>query len=295
MMDIDINAAPPGGGPAGRPLAATQNRRIAMLMWDGMASGNYNALQVAVNRQFSRGLFLKGAYTWSKAINWTDDDGWTGAPLWNWQPVMYRNRALAGYNRTHMFTLGYVYEMPFGPGKKWATAGPASWLLRGWQNNGTFAAYTGTPFTVSASGTELNAPGNSQTADLVATGAVKILGEIGANKSWFDPLAFKQPTGVRFGTTGRNTMIGPGLVNLDMSLFRTFKVTERLKAEFKAECFNISNTPKFSNPGASVNSMVLNSDGTVRTLNNFSSITSTQPNLATPSERQFRFGLRFAF
>ena len=295
MIDVDINAAPPGGGPAGRPLAATQNRRISMLMWDGSASGNYHSLQVALNRQFSRGLFLKGAYTWSKAIDWIDEDGWTGAPPWNWGPVMNRNRAVAGYDRAHMFTLGFVYEVPFGPGKTMATSGPASWILRGWQTNGTFAAYTGTPFTVGASGTDLNSPGNSQTADLVASGQVKVIGDIGANKSWFDPLAFRQPTGVRFGNTGRNTMFGPGLWDLDMSLFRSFKVTERVKTEFKAECFNITNTPKFSNPGSNVASMVLNTDGSIRTLNNFSSITSTLVNLGSPSERQFRFGLRVSF
>jgi hypothetical protein len=90
-------------------------------------------------------------------------------------------------------------------------------------------------------------------------------------------------------------MFGPGATNLDMSLFRTFNVTEKFKAEFKTECFNISNTPKFSNPGSGVASMVLNSDGSIRTLNNFSSITSTLPNLGTASERQFRFGLRLSF
>lgn len=294
LMDRDINAAPPGGGPAGRPLASTQNRRIGMSMWDGIANGHYHGLQVAVNRQFSRGLFLKSAYTWSKAINWTDDDGWAGVG-WNWGPVMDRNRAVAGYNRAQMFTFGFLYEMPFGPGKAWATSGPASWLLRGWQTNGTYAAYTGTPFTVSAAGTSLNAPGNSQTADLVAPGKVKVLGEIGANKSWFDPLAFRQPIEVRFGTTGRNTMFGPGLTNLDLSLFRNFKITEKVMVEFKTECFNISNTPKFSNPGANVSSMSLNADGSVRTLNNFSSITSTLGGLANSSERQFRFGLRLSF
>src|SRR5690606_34219520 len=122
--------------------------------------------------------------------------------------------------------------IPFGPGKSWATAGPTSWLLRGWQTNGTFAAYTGTRFTVSASGAELNAPGNAQTADLVTPGKVRTLGEIGAGKSWFDPLAFRQPRGVRFGTTGRNSMIGPGMWDLSMSLFRSFSVTEGLRAEF---------------------------------------------------------------
>ncbi|MFN0105964.1 MAG: carboxypeptidase regulatory-like domain-containing protein [Bryobacteraceae bacterium] len=295
LIDRDINAAPPGGGPAGRPLAATQNRRIAALMWDGLANGNYHGLQVALNRQFRQGLLLKGAYTFSKAINWTDEDGWTGAPTWNWEPVMYRNRAVAGYNRAQMFTIGSVYELPFGPGKKFATSGPVSWVIRDWQANGSMALYTGTPFTISANGTELNSPGNAQTADLLKPGKVQVKGEIGANKSWFDPLAFGQPLGVRFGSTGRNAIFGPGIFNADMSLFRTFRLTEKVRMEFKTECFNITNTPKFANPGANVSSMSLNSDGTVRALNNFSSITSTLGGLATPSERQFRFGMRIGF
>jgi hypothetical protein len=296
LIDRDINSAPPGTGPAGRPLAATQNRRIQMLMWDGIASGNYHGLQLSLNRQFKNGLLLKGAYTFSKAINWADDDGWTGlGGGWNWEPIMRRNRAAAGYNRAQMFTLGGVYELPFGPGKKLVSDGALSYLLRGWQTNGTFSAYTGTPFTVSANAAELNAPGNSQTADLVVQGKVKVLGEIGANKSWFDPLAFRQPFGVRFGSTGRNTLFGPGIWNINLSLFRTFRITEKLKVEFKTESFNLTNTPKFSNPAANVGNMSLNADGTVRTLNNFSSIISTLPNLAAPSERQLRFGLRIEF
>ena len=294
LADRDINAAPPGGGPSGRPLAATQGRKIAALMWDGWISGNYHALQVALNRQFARGLFLKGAYTWSKTINWTDDDGWAGMPLTNWEPALRRNRAVAGYDRTHMFTLGFLYELPFGPGKTWAHSGALSWLLRGWQTNGVFSAYSGTPFTIWANGAELNMPGTAQTADQVKP-EVKILGEIGPGKSWFDPLAFAQPKGVRFGTTGRNVMRGPGMWNLDLSLFRTFALGERWKLEFRAEAFNVTNTPKFANPGSYVASMRLNPDGTIRSLGNFSSITSTLNGLATPSERQFRFGLRLSF
>jgi len=295
MADLDINAAPPGGGPAGRPLAATQNRRIGASMWDGWVNGNYHSLQTALNRQFSKGLFLKGAYTWSKTINWADEDGWVGMPMTNWGPALRRNRAVAGYDRTHMLTLGFLYDLPFGPGRAWAESGPGSWLLRGWRTNGMYYTYTGTPFTISADGAALNAPGSSQTADQVLPGKVAVLGEIGANKAWFDPLAFRQPTGVRFGTTGRNTMRGPGMWNLDFSLFRTFSLAEKWNLEFKAEAFNVTNTPKFSNPGANVANMRLNADGTVQTLNNFSSITSTLTALTSPSERRFRFGLRLSF
>ena len=162
---------------------------------------------MAVNRQFSRGLFLKSAYTWSKAINWTDEDGWASVG-WNWGPVMDRNRAVAGYNRAQMFTFGFLYEMPFGPGNAWATSGPASWLLRGWQTNGTYAAYTGTPFTMGAAGTSLNAPGNSQTTD-GDTRKGESSAEIGANKSWFVRWLSASQS-VRFGTTDA---IRPGLTN----------------------------------------------------------------------------------
>jgi len=239
-------------------------------------------------------VYKRQAYTWSKAINLTDDDGNAYLDR-NWGPMLRWNRAPAGYDRTHMFTMGFLYELPFGPNKPWAQSGPLSWLLRGWQTNGVFSAYTGTPFTVTADGSALNAPGNVQTADLVVSGKVRVLGEIGPNKMWFDPLAFAQPTGVRFGTTGRNTMRGPGLWNLDLSLFRTFTLNERFKLEFKAEAFNATNTPKFANPGANVAAMRLNPDGSIQALNNFSSITSTLTDLATPSERRFRFGLRLSF
>ncbi|MCL4782072.1 MAG: carboxypeptidase regulatory-like domain-containing protein [Bryobacterales bacterium] len=295
MADRDINAAAPGTGPAGRPLAATQNRRIGANMWDGWVNGNYHSLQTAINREFSKGLFLKGAYTWSKTINWADEDGWAGMPLSNWTPTLRRNRATAGYDRTHMFTLGFLYDLPFGPGKAWVHSGVGSWLLRGWQTNGMYNIYTGTPFTISADGASLNAPGSSQTADQVKPGKVKVIGEIGANRPWFDPLAFAQPKGVRFGTTGRNTMRGPGMWNMDLSLFRTFALNERFKLEFKAEGFNITNTPKFANPGANVANMRLNTDGSIQTLNNFSSITGTLTALTSPSERKFRFGLRLSF
>ena len=201
-MDRDINAAPPGGGSGGKAFWPVLRTAALACQWDGIANGNYHGLQVAVNRQFSRGLFLKSAYTWSKAINWTDEDGWASVG-WNWGPVMDRNRAVAGYNRAQMFTFGFLYEMPFGPGNAWATSGPASWLLRGWQTNGTYAAYTGTPFTMGAAGTSLNAPGNSQTTD----GDTRKGESSCADRSQqvvVRPLAFRQPiSAVRHH--GRNT------------------------------------------------------------------------------------------
>ncbi|MGH9784007.1 MAG: hypothetical protein ACRD88_07455 [Terriglobia bacterium] len=222
-------------------------------------------------------MLLKGAYTYSKAINFTDEDGWTGTITWNWEPVFHRNRAQAGYNIPHVFQLGFVYELPAGKGKKHLTSGPARWILGDWQVNGVFAAFEGRPFTVGAAAGALNAPSNSQTADQVRP-VVEKLGGIGTGNPFYDPSAFAAPTGVRFGSSGRNLLRGPGAVNLDLGLFRKFPVTERFHLELRAEAANVSNTPHFNNPSANISAA------------NFLVVTSAQPD-----QRQVRLGLRMAW
>jgi hypothetical protein len=234
----------------------------------------------------TQGLFVKGAYTWSKAINMVDDTGTDGLPLFNAPSQISRNRALAGYDIPHNFQLGFAAELPFGKGKKLAQDGVAAALLGNRQVNGILSLVSGRPFNVTASGTSLNAPGNTQTADQVKSNVEK-LGGIGTavsgvpDERYFDPTAFANVTAVRFGTTGRNILRGPGLENFDLSLFRVFPITERFRIEFRAESFNFTNTPHFSNPG-----------NTNVTASNFMVITSTNTNFP---ERQFRFGLRLTF
>jgi len=275
LADRDINTSFPGGGTAGRPYYQKFGRSVATNMWDGYLSSNYHSLQVALNRQFSRGLMLKGAYTFSKAIDMADDDGWTGV-TWNYGPVFYRNRARSGFDRTHIFQIGWVYELPFGKGKGWARTGPASILLGHWQVNGIMAAYTGTPFTVGASGASLNAPGNGQTADQVNP-VVERFGKVGPGQYYYDPKAFAPVTTVRFGSSGRNLLRNPGVWNTDLSIFRTFPIRERMQFQFRTEFFNFPNTPHFSGPSSSVANV------------DFMQITRSY------GERRIRFGLRLQF
>ncbi|HYM11762.1 MAG TPA: TonB-dependent receptor [Bryobacterales bacterium] len=288
FVDHELNVAPPGGGTAGRALYAPFGRTAGTLMEDGWLSSNYHSLQVTINRRLTNGLLVKGAYTHSKAIDWADDDGRTGL-TWNYAPVLYRNRALSGFDVPDNFEVGWVYEAPFGKGKMFAQRGPAAWILGNWQLNGTFSAYSGTPFTVSASGASLNAPGNSQTADQVLPGVKKLNG-IGPNTPYYDPLAFRSVTGVRFGDTGRNILRGPGVVNTNLSLFRSFAISERFALQFRAESYNFTNTGHFNNPSTNVSNMRLNADGSIASLGNFMSITSAQTD-----QRQFRLGLRLSF
>ncbi len=187
------------------------------------------------------------SYTLSKAINYADnsDSGLT----WNWQPMWERNRALADFDRTHNLQIYGIYDLPFGPGRRWANDGVLGVIAGGWQLNGVFSAMSGTPFTVTSSGTSVNAPGNTQTADQVMS-EVRILGGVGRGNSYFDPNAFVGVTAVRFGNSGRNSLRGPGLVNLDASLFRDFQLSDGLKMQIRAEVFNVTNTPAFSLPGS---------------------------------------------
>jgi hypothetical protein len=227
-------------------------------------------LQIALNRPFTKGLFVKGAYTWSKAMNRQDDDGWASIDF-NHPSVLHKNYGPAGYDRTHMFQLGFVAELPGGKGG----SGPINAVIRNWSLNGVFSRVSGTPFTVTASGASVNAPGNAQTADLVK--APNKLGGIGSGNPYYDPTSWAPVTEVRFGNTGRNSVRGPGWTNLDLSLFRRFPIG-RFALEGRVEAFNVTNTPHFRNPNGDVGS------------SGFMTITGAQGD-----ERQIRLGLRLQF
>jgi hypothetical protein len=189
-----------------------------------------------------------------------------------------------------------VWELPFGKSRKWANGGGAlSAIAGGWQVNNVLSMMSGTPFSVVASGASLDLPGSAQRADQVKA-SVEKLGGTGRTQAFFDPLAFAPVTQARFGNAGFFSMRGPGLVNWDFSLFRQFNLTERFKLQFRAESFNFSNTPHFANPGNNVSNRILNPDGSVRSLNGFSEVTSTiSLGREGFDERQFRFGLRLSF
>ncbi|MBI5281042.1 MAG: TonB-dependent receptor [Candidatus Solibacter usitatus] len=274
---LDLNAGRVGVGLAGRPYYAQYGRSVNTSLFDGLFSGNYHSLQATLNRAFANGLFLKTSYTFGKAVNYTDDTpgAASGALMFNTPEMTARNRAPAGFDRTHNFQLAWVYHLP----SAWAKGkGAAGVLFRNWQINGVVSAYSGTSFTVTASGTSLNSPSNTQTADQVKTEVTK-LGGIGIGNPWFDPSAFAPVTAVRFGTSGRNILRGPGVLNFNTGLFRKIRVSERFGLDVRAEAFNLANTPHFGNPAANASNPA-----------NFMAITS-----ALDDARLIRLGLRLSF
>ena len=143
----------------------------------------------------------------------------------------------------------------FGNGQNLQTTGIMDKLFGGWKVNGTFARYSGTPYYVSGSSSSVRcASGCTQTGDLIAS-VTKIDTARGPGKLYLDPMSFRDPLwqwnrdGVyRFGTTGRSSLHGPGYWQINPAIYKTFKVTERVNTEFRAESFNFTNTPAVEQP-----------------------------------------------
>ena len=160
-------------------------------------------------------------------------------------------------------------------------------VLRGWTFSPILSKLSGTPFSVTSSGASLNAPGNSQVADQVVS-RVKILGGHGPNKPYFDPNAFARVTAVRFGTSGRNSVRGPGIFIFSASLARTFPIYKLLTLQFRADAFSLTNTPNFAHPGANVSNATF-AGGKVQSFNGYDIISAATGN------RQVRFGATLSF
>jgi hypothetical protein len=290
---LDINSGQViGQGNAGRPLQAKFGRSAATTLVTPLGTTEYDSLQATLQRRFAKGMQVEASYTWSKVIGYAINSD-SGPNFVQALPYYRMNRVVADYDRTHMLHVSQIWELPFGRGHHLAGGAAGAAILGGWQMTQLWSFYTGAPFSVSASGTSLNLPNSTQRADQVKP-SVQTLGNAGRGMWYFDPLAFAPVTDARFGTAGYRSLRGPGIVNWDFGLQRSFKITERFQAQFRAEAFNASNTPHFANPGANVSNMDV-TGGVVRT-NGFSEITGVT-NLARDGidERQFRLGLRLRF
>jgi hypothetical protein len=254
-------------------------------------------LQVKFDRRFSGGFLMTNAFTWGKAMGFSSEDG----GLWNYIQ-QDRSYARLDFDRTYNWTNSFVWELPFGKGKRWAQSGPARWIAGGWQLNGVLSLMTGRPMTFGTNAAG-NTPGSTFTPDQI--GEVKythtVAGTAGTG-TWFDTTGcvpvvtascFLQnpPLGLtgRFGTAGRNNFNGPGLGNLDLSIFRKFDITERAKLEFRVESTNLTNSPAFANPNLTLGDA------------NFGKVTGTLAGLITnqgvggTGPRAINLGLKLTF
>ena len=202
----ELNWAPIGGGQAGRQLFQAFGRDAQTRLVAPVGDSHYHSLQSRLERRFGNGFQLQANYTWSRSMGIAGNDDSDGTPRISIPEFYHLNRALSSFDRTHALHILGITELPFGEGRRWLnTGGLLSAIVGGWQMNHAISFYSGTPFTITASGTSLNAPGSSQMADQVKP-EVKILKGIGEDNPWFDPLAFAPVTEARFGNAGFNSV-----------------------------------------------------------------------------------------
>ena len=200
---------------------------------------------------------------------------------------------MAAFNRPHNLQITNIIELPFGKGKRWLSqGGVASAIVGGWQVNNIFSFFSGTPVSIFGDN-DLEAPGNRQRGDRIKPGKVPILGGIGDDSPYFDTSFFSNACDVdkvgcdseftRFGTAGFGILQNPTVNHWDFSLFRQIPITETLDLQFRAELFNVTNTPHYR----------FDNDSTDADDDDFGEIDETDGSVG--QERVIRFGLRLSW
>jgi hypothetical protein len=227
------------------------------------AQSNYHAALLRVEKRFKGASSFLSSYTFSKSItnapqfrNAGGADGSENSPAQD-SFNLAADRGLASFHLKHRWVNSFVYGLPFGPERALFTEGLASKILGGWQLSGIYTMQSGFPFTVNLQG---------DTAGVGAgTGGIFIRPNAVAGQDWqlsgserstaryFNTSAFSAPPVAQFGNVGKNTVIGPGLVNLDFVLAREVPFGETRKLQFRAEAFNMVNHSNYSVVGRLLN------------------------------------------
>lgn len=260
LFNLDLNAA----NQLGKATAASDNParpffnlygRTASITARVGKTTTYNSLQIKVDKRFSHGILFTNNYTFGRSVDYATDNGGIGTPA-----DIRISRGRSDFDRTHAFVSSFVWQIPFAA----KMHGLAKWALDGWQVTGILDIRSGTPLDFTTNNTLLHAPGNTQRAN--ATGTPAVYGaSIRTGKPYFDTSVFSTPAATLtstadpnlkyapFGSVTRNSLInGPGYWNLDSSIFKKFKFTERIGGELRADIFNILNHPNPGNPSANL-------------------------------------------
>jgi hypothetical protein len=271
------------------------------------AKSNYNAFNLRVEQRYRAGLSFLVNYTWQKNLEeggsgpsaFTQNGG-TSIALDTYN--LSREKGLAPIDVAHIFNLSYGYELPWGPGKAWLNGkGPLSAIVGGWQINGITTLRGGFPTDIRTNRlppifNTFNVP------DRVKGEPVQVQEGRGPDR-FFNPAAFRVPGTVLsasgapiqlFGDSARRVARGPGSVNFDFSLFKQFTLAEKYRFQFRAEAFNLMNTPTFTLPSSNSPSMTCigRTPGAACNDNNpeFGKLSGAQA-----TGRQLQFGLKFLF
>jgi outer membrane receptor protein involved in Fe transport len=239
---------------------------LNIIQIEGTGNSSYNALWATATKRLSRGLQFNASYTFSKSIDYNSLNS-QGVVIQDSYNVR-DSRGLSDYDARHRFVISGLYELPFRGNQ----------LVEGWQLSTIVQSQSGNPVNIVINNATFTGTNNTVRPDV--TGPVSILG---TPNRWFDTAPFVVPAG-RFGSLGRNVIIGPGFNNTDFSVIKRTKISENQLIEFRWEVFDLLNHANFGQPGRVVGSA------------NFGQITNTR--FATGdsgSSRQMQFALKYKF
>ena len=270
----------PKGAPYANPALANTTT------WISAGVGSYNGLEVDANHRFQHGFQLRGVYTWSKNLDdgtaWNTSVGanapafveFPSRPKLDWGPASTDVRNLAVINGTYDLPLGQHYSGSLGRA-----------LLQGWSVSEVATLQSGFPFTPQLG---YNPTNNGDSRNPIRPEVNPAFhGKVieGGPAQYFNPNAYLAPASGTYGNAGRNSLVGPGFANLDASLRKDTQISEGLRAQFRAEFFNVLNHTNFGTP----NEVVYSAAGTTPSPT-AGVITST-----ASTSRQIQFGLKLLF
>jgi hypothetical protein len=258
LVNALLNQPLPGPGAVQPRRPYPQYGNISYWVPDDYAT--YHALQLKAEKRLSSGFSFLASYTWSKSLDIQQSaifgDTQAGGP--QNKNDLRAEYGLASQDYRHRFVVSYGYELPFGTGKRFLSTATAveNAFLGGWQLNGITTAQTGPPFTLFVPGDPAGL-GGSGTLRPNRIGNGNLPSSQSTVARWFDTSAFVDPAPYTFGNSGRNVLIGPGLFNFDLSLFKNFRITESKRVQVRAEFFDLFNHPHFTIPGQTMDTSTL--------------------------------------
>ncbi len=256
-----------------------------IFQWESDGNSNYNAFWITATKRFARHLQFNTTYTFSKALDYTSLNSQTGTVNLQDSTNMRGDYGLADFDARHRFVFSGIYELPFKGNR----------AVEGWNFALISQVQSGNPVDIVTTSTFTGTP-NTVRPNILGPVPVGIGSAANGNPQYFPSAActaaavtagclFQVPAG--FGNLGRNTIIGPGFEDIDFSLFKDTKITEKTTVQFRADTFNIFNHPNFGQPNRVVSTAAGNS---------FGQITSTRfPVGDAGSSRQIQLALKLIF
>jgi Carboxypeptidase regulatory-like domain len=320
ILSEDMNEPVPAYASTGQvyyPSTTDENPNLAnSTSWVSQGTGLYNALEIDARHSYAHGFQLRGNYTWSKNLD--DGSAWNTSvsgntpayvefpldPKLDWGPAATDVRQSASINGS--------YDLPFGPNRPFLnnSSGPASFLAGGWTASAIVTLQTGFPFSPQLG---YNPPGNGDSRNPIRPSwNPSFNGNLypRTQTEYFNPNAFIQPTVSipngsggntiygTYGNVGRDSLVGPGLSELDFSAVKDSQITEKLNVQFRAEFFNILNHTNFLTPNEVVYSAAptVTSSGGVQTVTASAvSPTAGVVTATSTTSRQIQFGVKLHF